>query len=122
MRGVKQISGSTGRMKKHRYSREFKVTAVKLATHPGIETQEVAAALNIHPFMLSRWKKEVREGKLKGPAHPDLKEIQGMEATVSEHQRIRELEAALKKARIENDLLKKAIQFNLERSRRSSRS
>jgi len=49
MRGVKQISGSTGRMKKHRYSREFKVTAVKLATHPCIETQEVAAALNIHP-------------------------------------------------------------------------
>jgi transposase-like protein len=41
-------------MKKHRYSREFKVTAVELATHPGIETQEVAAALNIHPFMLSR--------------------------------------------------------------------
>jgi transposase-like protein len=38
MRGVKQIAGSTGRMKKHRYSREFKVTAVKLATHPGIET------------------------------------------------------------------------------------
>jgi len=122
MRGVKEVSGSTGRMKKHRYSREFKVTAVKLATHPGIETQEVAAALNIHPFMLSRWKKEVREGKLKGPAHPDLKEIEGLEATVSEHQRIRELEAALKKARIENDLLKKAIQFNLERSRRSSRS
>ena len=114
MRGVKQVSASTGRMKKHRTSRESKVTAVKLASHPGIETQEVAAALNIHPFMLSRWKKEVREGTLKGPAHPNLKEIEGMEATVSEHQRIRELEAALKKARIENDLLKKAIQFNLE--------
>ena len=109
-------------MKKHRYSSEFKVTAVRLANHPGIETQEVAAALNIHPFMLSRWKKEYREGKLKGAAHPNLKEIQGMEAAVSEHQRIRELEAALKRARIENDLLKKAIQFNLERSRKSSRS
>ena len=122
MRGIKQCEGSTGRMKKHRYSSEFKVTAVRLANHPGIETQEVAAALNIHPFMLSRWKKEYREGKLKGPAHPNLKEIQGMEAAVSEHQRIRELEAALKKARIENELLKKAIQFNLERSGRSSRS
>ena len=70
MRGVKQISGSTGRMKKHRYSREFKVTAVKLASHPGIETQEVAAALNIHPFMLSRWKKEVREGCYRVPLIP----------------------------------------------------
>ena len=122
MRGIKQCEESTGRMKKHRYSSEFKVTAVRRASHPGIQTQEVAAALNIHPFMLSRWKKEYREGKLKGPAHPNCKEIQGMEVTVSEHLRIRELEAALKRARIENDLLKKAIQFNLERSRKSSRS
>ena len=46
MRGVKQCEESTGRMRKHRYSTEFKVTAVKLANHPGMETQEVAAALN----------------------------------------------------------------------------
>jgi len=32
MRGVKRCQESTGRMKKHRYSSEFKVTAVKLAT------------------------------------------------------------------------------------------
>jgi hypothetical protein len=31
MRGVKHCQTSTGRMKKHRYSTEFKVTAVKLA-------------------------------------------------------------------------------------------
>ena len=122
MRGVKRCQGSTGRMKKHRYSTEFKVTAVKLAAHPGMETQEVAAALNIHPFMLSRWKKEYREGSFKGPAHPSLKEIRHLEETVAEHQRIRQLEAALKKARIENDLLKKAIQFTLERRPRSARS
>jgi len=30
MRGVKRCQESTGRMKKHRYSNEFKVTAVKL--------------------------------------------------------------------------------------------
>lgn len=112
----------TGRMKKHRYSTEFKITAVKLASHPDIETQDVAAALHIHPFMLSRWKKEYREGKLKGMGHPDLKEINTMGAAVTEHKRILELEAALKRARIENDLLKKAIQFNLEKSRRSSLS
>ena len=39
MRGVKECEESTGRMKKHRYSSKFKVTAVKLANHPGIETQ-----------------------------------------------------------------------------------
>jgi len=32
MRGVKRCQGSTGRMKNHRDSREFKVTAVKMAT------------------------------------------------------------------------------------------
>jgi transposase-like protein len=72
----------TGRMKKYRYSNGFKVIAVKLASYPDIQTQDVAAALHIHPFMLSRWKKEYREGKLKGTGHPDLKEINDMEATV----------------------------------------
>jgi len=122
MRGVKGCQGSTGRMKKHRYSNEFKVTAVKMATAPDIETKAVAEALNIHPFMPSRWKKEYREGKLKGSAHPHLQELKAMEVAVAEEQRIRELQAALKKASIENDLLKKAIQFNLERSRIFSRS
>ena len=32
MRGVKRCQGSTGRMKKHRYSHEFKVTVVKMTT------------------------------------------------------------------------------------------
>jgi len=31
MRGVKRCQGSTGWRKKHRYSHEFKVTAVKMA-------------------------------------------------------------------------------------------
>ena len=122
MRGVKRCESSTGRMRKHRYSTEFKLTAVKLAAQPNIETQAVAMALDIHPFMLSRWKKEYREGKLKGHAHPNLREIENIEETVAEHKKIQALEAALKKAKIENDLLKKAIQFNLERSRTSSRS
>jgi transposase len=120
MRGVKRCKESTGRMRQHRYSNEFKVTAVKMASSPDIEVQ--AVALGIHPFMLSRWKKEYREGKLKGKPHPGLKEVQDLEVAVAEHRRIRELKAALKQARIENDLLKKAIQFNLERSRPSSRS
>lgn len=113
---------TTGRMKKHRYSNDFKVTAVKMSNHPSILTQDVAEALNIHPFMLSRWKKEYREGNLKGNAHPNIKEIDRLEKAVGEQRRIRELEAALKKAQMENDLLKKAIQFNLKRNQRSSSS
>ena len=47
-----------------RYSGEFKVTAVKLSSLPGVLIQDVARELDIHPFMLSRWRKEVREGKI----------------------------------------------------------
>ena len=43
MRGVKRCQGSTGRMKKHRYSNEFKVTAVKIANAPEMVTKAVAA-------------------------------------------------------------------------------
>jgi len=48
-------------MKEHRDSDEFKVTAVKTANAPDIETKAVAEALNIHPSMLSHWKMEYRD-------------------------------------------------------------
>ena len=50
-----------GPKKVHRYSEEFKATAVKLSHLPGVQVQDVAEALDIHPFMLSRWRKEYRE-------------------------------------------------------------
>jgi len=50
--------------KTNRYSNEFKSKAVQLSLMQGVQVQEVAQALDIHPFMLSRWRKEYREGKL----------------------------------------------------------
>ena len=44
------------------YSNEFKVKAVQLSLIEGIQVREVADTLDIHPFMLSRWRKEYREG------------------------------------------------------------
>ena len=49
-----------------RYSLDFKRKAVKLTQVSGIEVQVVAAALDIHPVMLSRWRQEAREGRLRG--------------------------------------------------------
>ena len=109
------------RMRKvSRYSNEFKITAIRLASLPGTLIQDVAKVLDIHPFMLSRWKKEYREGKIKGESHPDIEKLTEVEEKVWEQSRIRELERALKKAQIENDLLKKTIEFNLEQRRKSS--
>ncbi|HME43943.1 MAG TPA: transposase [Syntrophorhabdales bacterium] len=106
--------------KVHRYSNEFKITAVKLTDLPGTLIQDVAKALDIHPFMLSRWRKEYREGILKGKPHPDLHKLTEMEHKVSDQERIRNLEKALRKARLENDLLKKTMHFAMERRRMPS--
>jgi transposase len=101
--GAKQAAASTFRSKDEEASlqQRVQVPAVKLSSHLGIETHEVVAALNIHPFMLSRWKKEFRERNLSGKGQPSLKEMRGMENAVAGYRRIRELEAALKKAMIE---------------------
>jgi transposase len=83
------------------YSLEFKLTAVRLSEQPGIQVQAVAAALDIHPFMLSKWRKQVRDGVLRGTGRtlpvPPLREIQ----------RLQEVERAHALLREEHDLLKK---------------
>ena len=52
--------GRASPRKIHRYSLEFKRQAVKLSQLEGVEVQAVADALDIHPFMLSRWREERR--------------------------------------------------------------
>ena len=102
--------------KHRRYPWGFKHFAVLLANHPNIQTQDVATTLSIHPFMLSRWKKEIREGKLKmgkSQANTDLTET---------GRRIRELERENAQLREENDLLKKLEPSGSRRRKRSSRS
>jgi len=46
----------------YKYSEEFKASAVRLSQLPDVAVQDVAASLYIHPFMLSRWRKQAREG------------------------------------------------------------
>jgi transposase-like protein len=40
------------------YDDWFKATAVELGALPGVQAQDVAEVLDIHPIMLYRWKKE----------------------------------------------------------------
>ena len=46
----------------YKYTDKFKATAVKLSELPGVRSKDVAESLYIHPFMLSRWRKEMKEG------------------------------------------------------------
>ena len=100
-----------------KYSDEFKLTAVRLSQQPGIQVKTVAAALEIHPFMLSKWRKDVRDGLLRGkalkapPAGParEIAQLQALEHKYAELQQ-------------EHDLLKKAIRFCSARKATSSPS
>lgn len=101
-----------------RYSLEFKLKAVKLTQIRGMEVQAVAEALDIHPVMLSRWRQEAREGRLRGSA-PRARISKGL---VREIKRLQDLERAHRLLQEEHELLKKAIRFCSERRPRSSHS
>lgn len=58
----------SGPRKLYKYTDEFKQTAVRLRHQPGMQVKTVAAALEIHPFMLSKWRKDVRDGIIRGRA------------------------------------------------------
>jgi transposase len=66
--------------------------------------------------MLSRWRKEVRDGVLRGRARGveagPRRELKRLQVLEREHAMLQE----------EHELLKKAIRFSSERKRRSSRS
>jgi len=136
------MAAAVGPKKVHRYSNEFKLQAVRLSLLPEIQTQDVAHALDIHPFMLSRWKKEYRDGKLKPVANAaglslpkvlrspvqDLekrelkRQVKRLQAKVDARSEARTLERKLAALQVEHELLKKVIRFNIERRRRNSSS
>lgn len=93
------------RKEKHTfYNYQFKHAAVSVANHPAIQTQAVAEALNIHPFMLSRWKKQMREGALEN----NDQEARSRDELLKAKEKIKKLERELKRVRDENAVLKKA--------------
>jgi transposase len=93
------------RKEKHTfYNYQFKHTAVSVSNHPDIQTQSVAEALNIHPFMLSRWKKELRDGIMVD----NDKEARSVNELNDAKKKIKTLEKEQKRLREENTVLKKA--------------
>ena len=108
--------GTPGPRKTRRYGDRFKGTAVQLSSLPGVLIQDVAAALDIHPFMLSLWRKQVRDGVIVAKAAKlDVE-------TKAELKRLRELERQYKILKEEHELLKKAIRFASDQKKKSSSS
>ena len=104
----------------HKYSDEFKLAAVRLSQEPGIQVKTVATALAIHPFMLSKWRKEVRDGVLRAPGHASA--AKPPRKMARELAYLEELERKYAALQEEHDLLKKAIRFSSARKGTSSPS
>src|SRR5918995_932364 len=100
----------------YRYSEAFKATAVKLSHLRGVAVSDVAESLCIHPFMLSRWRKQAREGQIM------TKGVEVDKAVAAELKELRQIKRDYERLKVEHDLLKKAIAFASARKATSSPS
>ncbi len=93
------------------YGKKFKVKAVELSLLDDLKVKEVAESLDIHPYMLSKWRRSYREGKL-GP----IKRIKtkAMKKETKELNKVNKLEKENARLRQENNLLKKWQRFLAE--------
>lgn len=92
------------RIPKGKYTREFRVEAVKLVTEGGLSVNEAARRLSLAPSTLAHWVKAFRIGKLAGIGK-NQKPMSGMEKEVAA------LRRELAEVKMERDILKKAAAY-----------
>ena len=88
---------------RRKFSREFKVEAVKLVTLQGYSFSQAAESLGIGENMLRRWEKQIEEAGEK--AFP------GKGKTLVVDEELHRLREENKRLRMERDILKKAAAF-----------
>ena len=93
--------------KTFKYSKQFKVAAFKLSLKYGMRVKDVAHGLGIHPFMLSRWRKEYREGTLVIAGRKSLSVGKKETKQEKELSELARMKRKIKRLEEENDLLKK---------------
>ncbi len=86
-----------------KYPKEFKLDAISLVTDQNYSQAEAARSLGINANMLGRWIKE--QGSDEGQA------FRGNGKLTPDQERIRALEAEVKRLKMEKDILKKATVF-----------
>jgi transposase len=114
-----------GPKKVNRYSIEMKRTAVRLSNAPGARVMDVAEALDIHPFMLSRWRKLAREGLLVATPTRKRKRATAKKSkapTMLQMSKYTKLKRELELLRKEHDFLKKFDRFRAQLKAKGSPS
>jgi transposase len=90
-------------MRRRRFSREFKVEAVKLVRDRGVSAAQAARDLGIHENVLRKWVKEFGSDPSQAfPGHGQMK---------PEQLEIERLRREVQKLKAERDILKKATAF-----------
>lgn len=109
--------------KTKQYSLEFKRSAVEMSLEEDVQVQQVAERLDIHPFMLSRWRKEYREGQLKPSRQPsrvvktNVSKAKKAASTPQESSELRKLKRENERLKKELDLVKKWQRFLAEQEK-----
>jgi transposase len=86
---------------RRRFSREFKVDAVRMVSEGGHDLAEVARDLGIRPDMLRKWKRRLEEDG--GEAFPGSGRLRPGD------EEVRRLRSELRRVQEERDILKKAL-------------
>ena len=89
------------KLSRRTFSKEFKIAAVR-RLEGGAKVMQTARALEIHPTVLQRWRKELQQGTEQ--AFPGL----GKKKT--EESRVAELERKIGQQTLEIDFLKRVLQ------------
>ena len=87
----------------YRFSEEFKAAGVRLSQLPGVAVKDVAESLHIHSLMLSRWRKQAREGMIVTKAVSVDRDV------AAELKELRKMKKAYEQLKAEHDLLKKRL-------------
>lgn len=112
-----------GPKKVNQYSLELKRTAVRLTEAPGARVKDVAEALDIHPFMLSRWRKLAREGLLVAkPKRKSTATKKKRAPSMVQMSKYAKLKRELEALRKEHEFLKKFDRFRAQLKAKGSRS
>ena len=89
--------------KRKRYTKEFKLDAVRLVTDQGYKCAEAARNLGINATMLNRWVQEYRNGENEA--------FRGNGTLTAEQEELRRLRVENRRLRLEREILKKAAAF-----------
>ena len=90
-------------MQRRRFSREFKIEAVKLVRERGISVAQAGRDLDVHENVLRKWVKEFGSDPVQAfPGHGQMK---------PEQQEIERLRREVSKLKAERDILKKAAAY-----------